>query len=240
MPRCLPANRGRGARAYVNEYCVRGDLYVYGLPRGTLGMVGRLADSALAATSTITLDGHGFEANDAIVFRATEGGTLPGGLVAGTTYYVLRIDDATFQVSASPSGSAITLSSDGTNVLVAIALPFTQVIEFFSRWADSFFPGHAVPFVDPVPVLVKGLVAELSAKKCLQLAGHKAQSIDEAQVAAAAQLQRFAAGMPIRDATATAPTNLTRTATLVVTGTDPRGWGSGVLPDTLRRGRETI
>lgn len=212
----------------ANPYCTRGDLYRYGLPRGSLTVSARLVASVDAAADLLVLDGHGFETDDAIEFRAAEGGLMPSPLVAGTTYYAIRVSDVAFKVAATASGSAINLTSTGDSVLVGSPLPIDDVIEFYSRWVDTFLP-HGVPMTT-IPVLVKGLVAELSAKKLMQLAGHKADSVDEAEKTAMAQLQRFAAGVPVRDAAATVSSNKAAVSSYVTTAADARGWKSGVLP----------
>jgi hypothetical protein len=196
-----------------------------------LGSSGRLVESSLAASNAITLDGHGFETNDAIEFRATEGGTLSSPLVAGTTYYAIRVSDSVFQVAATLSGSAIDLTANGTSMIVAVPQPINEVIEFYSRWVDGFVPAHAVPFTaGSIPVMVKAIVAELAAKKLMQLAGHTSASVNEAELAAKAQLERWSKGVPLRDATETAHTNKAVVASLVAVDVDPRGWGSRLLP----------
>jgi len=213
----------------VTAYCTRSDLYRYGLSRGLLSASARLVDSMLASTDVVTLDGHGFETDDEIVFRAAEGGSLSAPLVAGTSYYAVRLNDSTFKVASAPSGAAINLSTDGVSVIVAIALPINDVIEFYSRFVDGFVP-HAVPLSTPAPVIVRAIVAELSAKKLLQLAGHVSASVNEAELAAKAQLERWAKGIPLRDAAATVPSNKAATSSFVTTALDPRGWGTGTLP----------
>lgn len=217
----------------MTAYATRHDLYTYGMPRGMLGMSGQLAESALASTDTITLNGHGFVTGDAIIFRAAEGGVLPAPLAYGPTYYVIYVNDAQFQVSATPTGSAINLTTDGVNVLVAIALPIEAVLEYYSRWVDGFIPANAVPLATPYPIIIVGLVCELASKKLQQIAGVTSVSVAEAEIAAKAQLERFIKGLPIRDVSPQIHTNTAPSATLVVGGMDPRGWGSGILPDGL-------
>lgn len=193
-------------------YCSQSDVYTYGLPRGALGNPGRLVDSSLASTSTITLNEHGFQTGDPFKVRATAGGSLSSPLVAGTTYYALRLDDSTFQVSATPTGGPITLTSDGVSVVVTADLPFDALCEFYSRWADSFLPAEAVPLAAPYPIIIVGIVAQLVAKKVQILSGMKSESMDEAEVAAGAQLKRYAAGIPVRGVAPTqVQTNLTIT-----------------------------
>lgn len=77
----------------------------------------------LAATVTITIatpgvitwTGHNFLAGSPIVLTTT--GALPTGLTAGTTYYVVNPAANTFQLAATPGGSAIntTGSQSGTH-----------------------------------------------------------------------------------------------------------------------------
>lgn len=193
-------------------YAQKSDVYKQGLPRGALGNPGRLLESSLAATSTMELAEHGFAAGDAVTFRVTQGGTLSSPLVAGTVYYVIPITDSTFQVSATPTGSAITLTTDGVSMIVTIDLPFDEVLEYYSRFADGFLPAHCVPLPQPYPITVVAIVAKLTAKQIQILSGMKSESMDEAEASAAKQLQRFAAGLPVRDAAATTiPANLSVT-----------------------------
>lgn len=57
-----------------------------------------------------------FQTGQAVVFTST--GTTIGGLTSGNTYYVIRVSNTTFSLATSQanavSGTAITLSSDGT------------------------------------------------------------------------------------------------------------------------------
>lgn len=55
---------------------------------------------------------HGYAANQPIVFY---GDSAPGGVTAGTTYYVINPTTDTFQVSATAGGAAITLTSQAGN-----------------------------------------------------------------------------------------------------------------------------
>lgn len=210
-------------------YATRRDVYRYGLPRGTLGSDARLVASALAATDLVVLDGHGFETDDEIVVRAEEGGSLPTPLVTGTTYYAIRVSESAFQVAATAGGAAIDLTSDAVSMFVAGALPFDEILELYSRFVDPFIPAHLVPLEAPIPVVIVATVAELAAKKLLHLSGQTSVAVNEAELAAKAQLERWAKGVPLRDPRATASANLAVTSTMG-SATDPRGWGSGTLP----------
>jgi hypothetical protein len=61
--------------------------------------------------------GHDFRTGQIVRLQST--GTLPGGLSAGTNYYVLDSDNeaGTFQLSATATGSAITITSAGSGVI---------------------------------------------------------------------------------------------------------------------------
>lgn len=212
-------------------YATRRDVFKYGLPRGLLANEGRFAHSALASTDEFTLDGHGFVTDDPVIVRAADGGSVPSPLIDGDTYYVIRLTDSTFKLAATSGGSAIDLTDDGENVVVVMDLPFEDVLERYSRFVDDFLIAHAVPMPDPVPVNVVAVVAELAGKKLLLLSGQTSVSMDEAEKAALAQLDRWKAGIPLRDENATDRTNLAVTANSAsVSGTDPRGWGTGCLP----------
>ncbi len=213
----------------ANLYCSRGDVNRW-IPAGAIAYSGRLVDSSNATTNVLMLDGHGFETDDQVTVRATaEGGTLSAPLVEGTTYYVIRLNDATFKLSATASGAAIDLTTAGVSMIVTKQPPYDDIIEFYSRWADAFLPAHLVPLESPIHPTVKGIVAELSAKKIMNLDGKASAIVDAAELASKAMLERFAKGIPLRGAAATASANLAVTATLSET-TDARGWGSESLP----------
>lgn len=213
-------------------YATRRDLYRFGLPRGTIGPQARLVAASTAATDELELDEHGFETDDEIVFRATEGGTLSAPLVSGTTYYAIRVSDSKFKVASAPAGVALNLTTDGTSMFVATPLPIDEVLEYFSRFVDGVIP-HLVPLeaddAGAYPLVVTAIVAELAAKKLQLLAGVTSVAIAEAELAAKAQLERWAKGQPIRDTRATAYAQLAIVDT-DSTAADPRGWGSGSLP----------
>lgn len=211
-------------------YATRRDVYRYGLPRGTLGADARPVASVATDTDVIELADHGFETDDAVVVRAFEGGSLPEPLQAGTVYYAIRVSDSHLKLAAAPGGSAIDIWSQGEGVAIAAELPFDEVLEVYSRWVDGVLP-HRVPLEEPYPTVVVATVAELAAKKLLHLSGQRSESVDAAELAAKAQLERWARGEGIRDERATASTNIAARSSLSTSGSsDPRGWGSGRIP----------
>lgn len=80
---------------------------------GDLGAAVTLATSAAADDIIDTATAHGYAAGDAVVFTSLTGGT---GLTVGRRYYVIAANLAaqTFQVSATPGGSAVNFSADAT------------------------------------------------------------------------------------------------------------------------------
>lgn len=218
-------------------YALRADIFKHGLVRGSLGNPGRLVSSANAGGSTVELQEHGFETNDPIIFRPTDAGTLPAPLVAATVYYAIRQTANEFQVAATVNGAPISFSTSAISTLVGADLPYDDVLQFYSRFVDGFLPAHCVPLSTDAngnyPITVVGIVAKLAAKQLQILAGQISESMKEEELAAKAQLERWAAGLPVREAVKPVPANLSVNASLGTNADavlDPRGWGSSILP----------
>lgn len=62
----------------------------------------------IAAPGIVTLASHGFDQGDPVIFATSD--TLPTGITAGTTYYVNKLTDSTFAISAKVGGASITTS----------------------------------------------------------------------------------------------------------------------------------
>ena len=73
---------------------------------------GKAAFTAVAATDVITSNSHGLSDGDAVFVHSF--GTLPGGLSAGTVYYVRDSTTNTFKLAATSGGSAIDITSTGS------------------------------------------------------------------------------------------------------------------------------
>lgn len=162
----------------MNPYVVRSDLYVYGVPRGTLVAPGLRTDRALAATNAATLAGHGFETGDAFILRSDPGSTLPTGLTDGQTYYAIRIDDSTLQFASSPTGSAIPFSADlaGSMTLnTSLDGAIESLCEDRSReFDDTCHQGR--PLTAPFPPRAVSITARLVAYDVLCLLGRRNDS----------------------------------------------------------------
>jgi hypothetical protein len=198
------------------------------LPPGAITSPTGILASCLASSDVLTYDGHGLETNDEVTVRAASAGTLSAPLAAGTVYYAIRLTNSTFKLAASAGGAALNITSDGVEMVVTREPKFDDVIEFVSRWAETFLPAHVVPLTAPIHPLVRGVVADVSAKRILNANGQDSAAVTAAELAGKAILERFAAGMPLRGGTAQVPSNLAITATSVSSGGDPRGFGSGL------------
>lgn len=214
----------------MTSYASREDLYRYGLPRGLLANPAQSLGSVSSSTDVMTLDGHGFETGTPLLFRAEEGGSLPSPLVAGTTYYAIRLTDSTFQASATSGGAALNLTTDGQFVMVSTSLDSTidAELERYSRLVDSYLPAHAVPLESPFPSVVVGIVAELAAASLLAIRGQASALVQGKAEQTRKELARLLKGVPLRDSRATAPTNLA----IAASSSSGRGWATtdGTIP----------
>ena len=209
-------------------YCSRKDV-TDRLPPGSVVSPAGMVASCLASTDVLTYDGHGLETDTEVTVRAAEvGGTLAAPLVAGTVYYAIRLSNASFQLAATAGGAAINITSNGVEMTVIREPQFDDAIEEASRWADDILPAHAVPLTAPINIIVRRAVAAVAAKYILNFNGQHSAAVKEAELESKAKLERHAKGMPLRGGTAQTPTNLAVTATSVSSGSDPRGWGSGL------------
>jgi len=95
---------------------------LYYKPAGTTGTFGE--SGVNTSTETITVETYlNFKIGDPVKFRVVNSqtgeagsGTLPAGLSAGTTYYVIAYtaSSGALQVSASAGGAAVNITDDGT------------------------------------------------------------------------------------------------------------------------------
>ncbi|NDD64360.1 MAG: hypothetical protein EBZ36_10325, partial [Acidobacteria bacterium] len=76
-----------------------------------------------STNETITKADHGLPNGTTVIFSAS-GGTIPGGITAGTVYYVREAMKNTFRIEATTGGSVVDITSNGTNVTArTLALP---------------------------------------------------------------------------------------------------------------------
>lgn len=87
---------------------------------------------SVATPGVVSWVGHGLPNGTPIVF--TTAGTLPTGLVAGTTYYVVDAATDAFSVSATVAGSAIDTTGAGSGIHTATAVPIGET-DLFAGFA---------------------------------------------------------------------------------------------------------
>lgn len=168
---------------------------------------------------------HGLSADTPITFRAESGGTLPGGLSAGTTYYAIPVSESRFQVAAAEGGAAIDLTTAGQWFLVVVPLPIAGAIEYGAALIDQSLPAHALPLVAPYPPIVRMTNAELAAHKLGY--GSTSKTLTEIMDAATKRLEKWAKGIPLRgeNTESQEPSNLATAAATTAPYNDSRGWG---------------
>lgn len=207
----------------MSSYCTESEIYDYGFPRGGVPNQGRLVSSVDASTDTITLGTHGFADDDVVQFRADGSGSLPTGLVAGTAYYVIRVDESRFQVSATTGGSAINLTTAGSRIVVYSDLPISAAITWASSMIEDMLPAHIVPLEAPYPDIIRSTCAELAAGKLAARTGSASKSLSDVVEQAHKRLARWSKHVPIRG------TNAPKSASLAVSSSsrqsaDPSGF----------------
>jgi hypothetical protein len=87
-------------------------------------------------TDTITITSHGFT-NGKIV-RFSSAGTLPSGISAGVTYYIINAATNTFQISTIEGGSAVDITSGGSGTHTATDDYFFSGITDFETIQEEY------------------------------------------------------------------------------------------------------
>jgi hypothetical protein len=118
------------------------------------------ASGDLLSKDTINSASHGFETGDQVIY--TSSGTALGGLTNGGTYYVIKVDDNHFQLSATLGGSAIHFTSatnSTSHKITAVGLNATTTTTFDGSSINAnqihvsqhgFTTGQAVVYKAPV------------------------------------------------------------------------------------------
>jgi len=77
-----------------------------------------------AATSgnLFTAPGSSYSAGQTVVLFDGAGSTIPSNFTVGTVYYIISPSGATFELSASSGGAAITVNAAGAGIVQAITL----------------------------------------------------------------------------------------------------------------------
>jgi len=207
----------------VSAYCSSSDVYTW-IPRGSVQSPALSVASIATGSEIVTIDGHGLDTGDAVVFRAEAGGTMPSPLVAGTTYYAIRLTDATLQVSATVGGAPVNITTQGENVVLVVELPWARWIAQASNEIECLLPAHVVPITGTVPEIVRTYTAGLVAQRALAYCGVSLPPGFEQRIAQVmTELSQWRkTGATIRGAVVPTASNLAIVSSR--TSTDLRGW----------------
>lgn len=213
------------------SYATRADLHAHGLPRGVLVEPARVVESADATSNRLTLEAHGLETDQAIQFRAHDGGALPSPLTATTVYYARPVSgsESLLEVAATAGGAAVDITTAGIapfSLVVSLQPAIDAAIEYCSRYVDRHIIQHGVPLESPYPAEVVAIVAKLAAAELLRRLGMSIPVIEEGARIARGELQTFAKGVPLRDERAPSTNNLAAYYPMV----SQRDDGSGMIP----------
>ena len=114
LPASLPGLAAAGAGGIRLRDC--GCNWGYASPLANTSGV-----TASTATSAITWNGHGLSAALNMVYLASTGGSIPGGLT-GRPYYLVNVTANTFQLALTPGGAPISLTNAGSGTIACYSL----------------------------------------------------------------------------------------------------------------------
>jgi hypothetical protein len=95
---------------------------------------------SIASPAVVSSPAHGIPANSKVVFQTSLGGSLPSGIVAGDTYYILSPLTNSYNISATPGGAAINTSGGQSGSHRANTGSWSN--PFYSD--GSGFPNHGI------------------------------------------------------------------------------------------------
>ncbi len=110
----------------------------------------------------VTATAHGYQTGDG-PFRLTESGTLPTGLATGTNYFVIRVDNNTFQLAPdyqnALDGAAVVFTTDGTPPNEIAGVPASPAATGAQGYNSTLFVAGTHILSAPDKLTVKGSAA---------------------------------------------------------------------------------
>lgn len=88
--------------------------------------------TADASTDVCSRAAHNFHNGDPVTVSSSN--TLPAGLTAGTTYYIISATTGTFKLSTTPGGSAVNITSAGSGTHTVTMADGTTDVVFVEVW----------------------------------------------------------------------------------------------------------
>lgn len=205
----------------MSSYCTEQDAYRF-IPPGMVSLAGRLLSGVDTSADALTLNAHGLALDSPLSLRAESGGSLPSPLVAGTVYYAIPLSSDSFRVASAPGGSAINLTTAGSNIVAIPQLPWTLWIAECSAMLDQVLPAHVVPITGTVPEPVRLYTAALLAMRALAHVGAETAAVQGQIEFWSKQADKWSRAVPLRGANVPASANCAIVGS--VSGADPRGW----------------
>jgi len=150
-------------------YATKTDVYKW-IPSGSVSSPSRHI-TAEASSNTFSVDSHGLEDGALVSFRAESGGTLPSPVAKGTIYYVRDSTEHTFKISTTDGGDVLPITTDGSNVIMVLEVPWDGWLEVASRQVDNLLPANATPFSVPYPPVIVNYTALIVASWALTFGG---------------------------------------------------------------------
>lgn len=89
------------------------------------------------SADTLTCTGHAYPEDTVVVINSTS--TTPGGVAAGTPYYVKVIDANTFQLKQSPSSNPVDITASGAGTITATQVTLASIAVQETDTADQAF-----------------------------------------------------------------------------------------------------
>ena len=220
----------------MTDYCTAQDALQWLRP-GSVRNPERNVSEVSTTADTMLVDNHGLWTGDSFELRVQAGGTIPTGLVEGTTYYAIRVSDSLFKVASSAAlaalGTAIDITAEGENIGLITPIPWSKFIIEESAAIDEIMVGHGVPFAaDQVPSIIQRYTsARVIARACM-FCGVKTEDLRQEMAAIEKDFERYRSGLPLRAPEATLPANKAIRGSVSGSGADARGWipSGGTIP----------
>jgi hypothetical protein len=105
------------AFGYFDQAAPGGNLHHWGWLGSDPGRI----FTAETTGETLSVPGHSLIVNDVVRVIAVPGSTLPGGLAAGTTYFVKTVSGDLITLSATLGGATIDITASGSGSIAKIA-----------------------------------------------------------------------------------------------------------------------
>jgi hypothetical protein len=209
----------------THAYCTKQDALDW-LGGGAIRSEARLLAAVDVGSNTLTLDSHALATGRPLRFRVEDGGSIMDPLAVAVEYYSIELTDSTFQVSATPGGPAIDITTAGDRVSVIRVVPWQEYILDESAKIDEDFIGNAPVGDGDVPRIIKHYASGMVIERALVFSG---AGVDEALEKRLQRIhddyERYRAGKPLRAPEKPPATNTAASGPrLSASAADARGW----------------